>query len=74
MKSQFNTAINVEIDWVIISQSSDNPWVERPSLWKTEHVSEWRGTKLEQVTGASRDFENLDIIFENLDIIFENGI
>ena len=35
---------------------------------------EWRGTKLEQVTGASRDFENLDIIFENLDIIFENGI
>ena len=35
---------------------------------------EWRGAKLEQVTGASRNFENLDIIFENLDIIFENGI
>ena len=35
---------------------------------------EWRGTKMEQVTGASRDFENLDIIFENLEIIFEKKI
>ena len=27
MKSQFNTAINVEIDWVIISQTSEyDPW------------------------------------------------